>query len=402
MSSTPESPPACQLGPGPPDRALPRICINTSSIVVDLWLAGRTNPSCSVGSGTCRSPLQMLQFCHVSEWPSPRPSLDGLPGPPDRKAPTCSCCHSEVILPDVPSSAHYLPWLHIIHRLFMCPAGPGRPPIVLFCSEMLQLTSDWPHYHCRLGILFADLNIHPSALACSCTPAAPFYADFPCSLGDPLGFKDPPPGSPVTEHTRRWLNMLAVTACFLRSMCPALSSATPSQPPARACSTLCTTDTATTLDSMNGPAASITSILLGSPVVSPLLLPRPRVFFWVFPRCLASLVLPTRSAMMRFTFLVCMSLPPLDLLPVLLLPRLPTVTMKTKKKQISTRKAWTNEVPISRFSHCPARVSCYGDGGAAHLRPSLSHLSSSTSPPFVRPRPAPQTGGRGQCALRYG
>jgi hypothetical protein len=38
--------------------------------------------------------------------------------------------------------------------------------------------------------------------------------------------------------------------------------------------------------------------------------------------------LPIRSAMMRVPFLVCMSPPPLSLLPMLLLPRLSTVMMK--------------------------------------------------------------------------
>jgi hypothetical protein len=41
-------------------------------------------------------------------------------------------------------------------------------------------------------------------------------------------------------------------------------------------------------------------------------------------RCLVYLVLPTRSALMSFPFLVCMSLAPLCILPMLLLPRLPT------------------------------------------------------------------------------
>jgi hypothetical protein len=48
-------------------------------------------------------------------------------------------------------------------------------------------------------------------------------------------------------------------------------------------------------------------------------------FLVVVPMCL---VLPTRSAMMRFPFLVCTSLPTLSLLPVLLLPCLLTVTIK--------------------------------------------------------------------------
>jgi hypothetical protein len=49
----------------------------------------------------------------------------------------------------------------------------------------------------------------------------------------------------------------------------------------------------------------------------------------VVPRCLACLLLSTRSTMMSFTFLVCVSFPPFSLLPLLLmLPRLPTVMMK--------------------------------------------------------------------------
>jgi hypothetical protein len=48
----------------------------------------------------------------------------------------------------------------------------------------------------------------------------------------------------------------------------------------------------------------------------------------VVPRCPACLVLPTRSPMMGFPFLVCMSLFPHGLLLVMLLPHLPTVMMK--------------------------------------------------------------------------
>jgi hypothetical protein len=48
----------------------------------------------------------------------------------------------------------------------------------------------------------------------------------------------------------------------------------------------------------------------------------------VVPRCLAWLMLPTRSSIMRFPFLVCVSPPCLGLLPVLLLPPLLTVMMK--------------------------------------------------------------------------
>jgi hypothetical protein len=127
---------------------------------------------------------------------------------------------------------------------------------------------------------------------------------------------------------RRWLDILAAAACFLCGMCPALSPAAPSQPPAHDCSTPCTADTATTLDSMDGPPTSICSALLGSPLCPPSHFLGP-VFPVVDPSCLACLVLPTRSAMARFPFLIGMSLPPpLGLLPVLLLPRLRTVMMK--------------------------------------------------------------------------
>jgi hypothetical protein len=165
---------------------------------------------------------------------------------------------------------------------------------------MLLLTSDWPHCHCCLGILFADLNTPPTALASSCTP---FALSTACLL-IPLVLRIHLRAFQARNEPRRWLDMHAVTACFLRSMRPALSPATPSQPPvflacppppplllfalilpcrlaaaalsgmvnsdllllpAHPCSTPCTTDTATILD---GPPASITSVLLGSLVVS--------------------------------------------------------------------------------------------------------------------------------------
>jgi hypothetical protein len=51
------------------------------------------------------------------------------------------------------------------------------------------------------------------------------------------------------------------------------------------------------------------------------------------------------------------------------------------------------EVPIPRFSHCTALVSCYGDAEVPFPRPRVSCLSCSPSPPIVRPQPALQTGG---------
>jgi hypothetical protein len=130
--------------------------------------------------------------------------------------------------------------------------------------------------------------------------------------------------------------MLAVAAYFLCSMCPTLSPVTPSQPAAYACFTPCTTDTATTLYSVDAPPASITSILMCSPGCF-----LSSAFSAGVPRCIACLVLPTRSAMNRFPFLVCMSLPRLHLLPVLLLPHLLTVMAK---------------VPFCVSPPCPALV----------------------------------------------
>jgi hypothetical protein len=77
---------------------------------------------------------------------------------------------------------------------------------------------------------------------------------------DPLEFENPPLGFPVVGQTCRWVDMLAAAACFLRSMCPDISPVTPSH----ACSTVCTTDASTTLDSMDGPSASARAVLLGS------------------------------------------------------------------------------------------------------------------------------------------
>jgi hypothetical protein len=99
-----------------------------------------------------------------------------------------------------------------------------------------------------------------------------------------------------------------------------LSPMTPSQPPAHNCSTPCTTDIDPTLHSMDGLPASVTSVLLCPP--SRFL---GHAFPVVVPRCLACLVLPTRSAMMRFlshapVFLAFPTQPPL-LLFALKLPR---------------------------------------------------------------------------------
>jgi hypothetical protein len=61
---------------------------------------------------------------------------------------------------------------------------------------MFLLTSVWPHYHCRLGILFRWSQRQPLS------PGILRHASCP-----PL----------------HWLDMFASAACFLSSMCPALS-----------------------------------------------------------------------------------------------------------------------------------------------------------------------------------
>jgi hypothetical protein len=109
--------------------------------------------------------------------------------------------------------------------------------------------------------------------------------------------------------------------------------------------------TATPLDSLADPPASVPSVLLGSPVMSISRLLGP-AFPVVVPRCLACLVLPTRSAMVRLPFLVCMSLPPLSLLPMLLLPRLPTVMMKIPFRVSPTVLLWFHVMVMLRFLSC--------------------------------------------------
>jgi hypothetical protein len=88
---------------------------------------------------------------------------------------------------------------------------------------MFLLSSDWPHYHCHLGVLLLISTStsqlwHPPARL----PTLPLTFSV-CGL-DPLGFEDPPPGFPVAERTRHCLDMLAAMACFRRSTYSAISS----------------------------------------------------------------------------------------------------------------------------------------------------------------------------------
>jgi hypothetical protein len=76
-------------------------------------------------------------------------------------------------------------------------------PVSQFCSEMVLLTSDWPHNHHRLDVLFANLRFHPSGPASSCTHSTCLYTDFLCLLADPLSFEEPASGYP--SHRTHWL-----------------------------------------------------------------------------------------------------------------------------------------------------------------------------------------------------
>jgi hypothetical protein len=167
----------------------------------------------------------------------------------------------------------------------------------------------------------------------------PHMPDFLCLLPDPLGFEDPPPGFPVAEQTRRWSDMLAATACFLRSMCRSLSPTTPSQPPA--CYAPCTTDTATTSDSKEDPTASISSVLLGSPFVSP----------WTLPSSSVSCRSPQLPCVSNASDQVNDDEVPILCLHVTSPPR-PSACAAAASPADSDDKS-----PIPQFSH-PALVSC--------------------------------------------
>jgi hypothetical protein len=104
--------------------------MNTSLIVVALWLTGRMSPSSSADSGTCwasTDATNLAIFCsgHLLD-----PSLDVPPGHPPSPAPAtpCTWCDFDVIPPEVPSSACSLPWLHIVH---VCSSALGRRAFVM-------------------------------------------------------------------------------------------------------------------------------------------------------------------------------------------------------------------------------------------------------------------------------
>jgi hypothetical protein len=79
-------------------------------------------------------PCRCCSFAMFWSGHLPDTTLDGLLGPPDSPPPdtphtdpTCPWCHSALTLLYVSSSAHDLLWLHIIHRLFMCPERTWTP-----------------------------------------------------------------------------------------------------------------------------------------------------------------------------------------------------------------------------------------------------------------------------------
>jgi hypothetical protein len=131
-----------------------------TSVLLDTQSPFPPRESPYVGSCTCRC----CGFGHVSEWPSPRTQLGRparpLPHPLSHTHSTCPWSHSEVILPVVPVI------FPCCTSSIICSCAlqdKGALPSLKFCSNMLRLTSGWPHYCCHLGILFADLNI-PSQL----------------------------------------------------------------------------------------------------------------------------------------------------------------------------------------------------------------------------------------------
>jgi hypothetical protein len=132
-------------------------------------------------------------------------------------------------------------------------------------------------------------------------------------------------------------------ACFLRSMCLALSPATPPQPPAKTFSTPCRTGTAPTLDCMDGPPASVTSVLLAS-LVYPQPLPRSHT------SCCSPQVSGAPSQVSN------------DQVPI---PQL-HVTCPLRPS-------------APHFSHCSALLSCYGDAYVPLPCTCVSGRSYSTS-----------------------
>jgi hypothetical protein len=116
---------------------------------------------------------------------------------------------------------------------------------------------------------------------------------------------------------------------------------------------------------MDGPPASVTSVLLGSPVVSPQQLLRSRI------SCCSPQVSCVSGAPDQVRD---------DEVPI---PRLHvTSPLRPFARAAATLPADSDDVvPILSFSRCTALIWCYGDAA-----PSVSRLSSSTSLPIVCPQ----------------
>jgi hypothetical protein len=118
-------PPNLRLRPGPPRDSI------AQDVYQHINRGGRTDkpfPLCQQRYLQAAS-ADAAAFAMCWSGHLPEPTLDGMQGSPGSPAPaiphtdfTCPWCPSEV-----PSSTWDLPWLHIIHRLLLCPAGQGRP-----------------------------------------------------------------------------------------------------------------------------------------------------------------------------------------------------------------------------------------------------------------------------------
>jgi hypothetical protein len=168
---------------------------------------------------------------------------------------------------------------------------------------------------------------HSGGPASCCAPSTHLYTGFLCLLADPLGFEDPPPGIPVAARNRCWLDIVAVTSCFLHCGSPTPYPLPPPLTPARACSTPSSVGSATTVD-MSGLLTSLCLFCrFGFSLLRPQgCCPHPTLPV-VVPKCLACLVLQTWSAMAWSPSLVYMSHPPGNML-MLWPPSLQTVIME--------------------------------------------------------------------------
>jgi hypothetical protein len=147
-------------------------------------------------------------------------------------------------------------------------------------SEMLLLTSDWPCCHHPLDILLAD-NRH--LLVC---PFTHLFTGFLFLLYELHGFEDPPLGIPVAAWTC-WFSIIAVTTRFLHRICPTPSPLTSPCSLGLGRSTFLSADSTTTMDSLDGPRASVSSVHMGSSSATLGCCLSP-TFLVVVPRCLVT------------------------------------------------------------------------------------------------------------------